>query len=69
MSSAYRMTINVILDLMSLIKILNNKGPTIEPCGTPVLINYMDDFTSSMIYLHVLFPKFFKSDLAVPFTP
>ena len=54
---------------MSLIKILNNKGPTIEPCGTPVLINYMDDFTSSMIYLHVLFPKLFKSDLAVPFTP
>ena len=54
---------------MSLIKILNNKGPIIEPCGTPVLINYMDDFTSSMIYLHVLFPKLFKSDLAVPFTP
>ena len=29
-------------------RILNNKGPTIEPCGTHVLIDCMDDFTSSI---------------------
>ena len=55
---------------MSLIKILNNKDPTIEPCGTPVLINDMDDFTSSICtYCFLSERKLFKSDLAVPFTP
>ena len=24
-------------------KMPNNNGPTIEPCGTPVLINYIDN--------------------------
>ena len=53
------MKLNFLLELiMSLIKILdikgptieilNIKGPTIEPCGTPVLIVSMDDFTSSI---------------------
>ena len=47
-SSAYKMKLNFLLDLiMSLIKILNNKGPTIEPWGTPVLIDCMDDLTSN----------------------
>ena len=51
------MKINLLLDLiMSLIKILNNKGPTIEPWGTPVLIDRMDDLTSS------IFTYFFLSD-------
>ena len=48
-SSAYKMKSNFLLDLiMSLIKILNNKGPTIEPWGTPVLNDCMDDLTSSI---------------------
>ena len=30
---------------MSLMKIFNNNGPTLEPCGTPVVINCIDNFT------------------------
>ena len=52
-------------------KILNNKGPTIEPWGTPVLIDCMDDFTSSIFTYYFLSDRqlFNKGILAVPFTP
>ena len=44
-SPAYKIKLNFLLDLiMSLIKILNNKGPTIEPCCTPVLIDCIQHF-------------------------
>ena len=28
--------------IISLINLLNKRGPTIEPCGTPVLIDSME---------------------------
>ena len=51
-SSAYKMKLNFLLDLiMSLMKILTNKGPPIKPCCTPVVIDCIDDFTSYISYI------------------
>ena len=69
MSSAYKMKLNFLLDLiMPLIK--NIKGPTIEPCGILVLIDCMDDCTSSIS--HIVFYRidnslkvFFRSAICV----
>ena len=44
-SSAYMMKLNISLaSAKSLIQIINNSGPRIEPCGTPVVIDKMFDF-------------------------
>ena len=51
-------------------KTLNNKGPTIELWGTPVLIDCMNEFTSSIFTYCFLSDRYiYKSVLAVPFTP
>ena len=34
--------------IVSLINMLNKRGPTIEPCGTPVLIDSIEELTSSI---------------------
>ena len=44
-SSAYIMNLNMLLaSEKSFIYIINNNGPMIEPCGTPVVIGKMLDF-------------------------
>ena len=48
-SSAYKIKLNLSLDMIiSFINILNKRGPTIEPCGTPVLINTIEEIISSI---------------------
>lgn len=42
---------------MSLVKMLNNVGPSTEPCGTPVLISLLVDVVCSIITRKVLFIK------------
>ena len=49
-SSSYKIKLNFALDLiMSLMLILNNNGPIIDPCGTPVVIDSTADFTSPIV--------------------
>ena len=38
----------------SLIYIMKSKGPSMDPCGTPVV--YIQSFRFGIIYNHVLFP-------------
>ena len=33
---------------MSVIQVLNKRGPRIEPCGTPVLIDTIEELISSI---------------------
>ena len=48
-SSAYKIKLNLSLDMIiSLIHILNKRGPRIEPCGTPVLIDMIEELISSI---------------------
>ena len=57
-SSAYIMNLNILLaSEKSLIYIMiNNKGPSIEPCGTPTVIGRISDFVSSnSTYCFLLF--------------
>ena len=47
-SSAYIINLNILLALeKSLIYMINNKGPSIEPCGTPIVIGRISDLVSS----------------------
>ena len=54
----------------SLIYIMKSKGPSMDPCGTPVVISKVSDF--GIIYNHVLFPilkitlKRFKKPSLIP---
>ena len=52
---------------MSLIDILNSNELTIEPCGTPIVINRVDKSTSSIFIHCFLSDKYlFTFTLAVP---
>ena len=47
-SSAYIINLNILLAWeKSLIYMINNKGPSIEPCGTPIVIGRISDLVSS----------------------
>jgi hypothetical protein len=48
-SSAYNKKLNPLLAFgKSFINIKNNKGPKIEPCGTPQLISTVEEFDELM---------------------
>ena len=49
---------------MSFMEIINNKGPSTEPCGTPQLIgNVHDDKLSAICRYFYLFPDGFKKKI------
>ena len=55
-SSAYIIHLNTLLEkTMSFIYIVNNKGPSIEPCGTPVKMLALQDtvLSNSTCYLRL----------------
>ena len=56
-SSAYIINLNILLaSEKPLIYVINNKGPSIEPCGTPTVIGRTSDFVSSnSTYCFLLF--------------
>ena len=44
-SSANNRMLELISDTISFMNIKNNNGPSIEPCGTPALIDFQSDNT------------------------
>ena len=55
-SSAYIINLNILLaSEKSLIYMINNKGPSIEPCGTPTLLLLEEFQTLYLQILHIVF--------------
>ena len=65
-SSAYIIKSNFLVDSeKSFIYMINNKGPIIDPCGTPIVKGKISDLLSSMTVYCFLFLKLLSNSLRV----
>ena len=55
--------------IISFIHILNKRGPRIEPCGTPVLIDTIDELISSICTYCLRLDIGYMSQQTLPWTP
>ena len=48
---------------MSFIYIKNNRGPKIDPCGTPQVISFLEEVSSFIVTVWLLWVRYYGSQI------